>query len=125
MRISSLFISILLCQQIAAADYIFFQIQANNPHRISLQAVKVMIHGKGQIRLSTAKINDGCLPPRIQIRQNVFDKLQKTVDLTELIIPGSDDLPFFGHDTQIHQKFYRFSFLQHKAFFPVMSQNYF
>ena len=48
-------------QSAAAGDHIRFQIQARDPDVSALYLVQIVVHGKRQIRLPTAKINNADL----------------------------------------------------------------
>ena len=106
----------------AVSDHIFLQIQPDNTYVIFFQFMQIIIHGKCQIRFPASKIKYRQLPPFIQPGQNIFDKLQKTVDLSELVSFRPDDLPIPCHHTQILQKRNRDSLLKNMVFSAVMSQ---
>ena len=97
-----LFVAVFYGQAIALFYHVFFQIQPDDPHRVSFQFLQIIIHGKGQIGLSAAKIQDHRLSRRIQIRENIFDKFQEPVDLAVFIITAADNLSFCRHNPQIH-----------------------
>ncbi len=84
--------------------------------------MQIIIHGKSQIRLTAAKVNNMHRMILGQEWPNVLNKLQKTVDLTELIVPRRYHFSFFGLHSQIHQKGNRTSFFQNIAFLSVVGQ---
>ena len=55
---AQLLISVPYSQVRTMADHIFFQVQTDDPYRISLYLFQIIIHGKGKIGLTAAKIND-------------------------------------------------------------------
>ena len=117
---TKLFIPILFCQTAAGLNHIFFQIQSDNPHIILLQFMQIIIHGKGKIGLSTAKIQYGNLPVSGKLRQNIFHKFKESVNLSELIISGMYNPAFPGHNPQINQKIHWSPFFQDISFLTVM-----
>ena len=83
--------------------------------------MQVIIHGKCKIRLSTAKIQDRKFSSLIQFRKDIFDKFQKTVDLTELIGFCTHNLSILRHNSKILKKRHRDSLFQHVLFLTVMA----
>ena len=117
------FIMIFFCKTAAGFDYIFFQIQTYNTHIISLQLTKIMIHGKGEIRLAASKINNCNFSVFWKLRKNIFNKFQKTIQLPKLIIFCMSDFSLFCHNSQINQKRHRRPLFQKIMFLPVMCQH--
>ena len=93
-------------------------------------AFQKVLHGKGQVRLAGTKVKDlqglywppaflglrqvvvsaksaaflGLRPRLEDARQNVVQKLQKTVDLPELVVLCGDDFSSVGHNAKRLQK---------------------
>ena len=120
-----LFVAVFYGQAIAFFYHVFFQIQPDDPHRVSFQFLQIIIHGKGQIGLSAAEIQDHRLPGTVQPRQDILNEFQEPVDLAEFVIPGIYDLAILCHNAQIHQERDGFPFLQNVILFPVMGQSAF
>ena len=106
----------------AAADHVLFQIQADNPHVKPTALPQIIIHGKGQIGLAAAKIQDRKLPILWQRGNDIFDKFQEPVNLAELVVAGVHHAPLRRHDAQIHQKGNRPPLLQKIRLLSIMLQ---
>ena len=104
----------------AVSDHIFFKIKAYDVHIKTLKLSEIIIHRKCKIGLSTAKIQDCNLPVFRKFGKNIPNKFQKTVDLPEFIISGSNYLSIFCHNSQIHQKRSCRSLFQNILFHTVM-----
>ena len=117
-------IAIFLTQFIAVTDYIRLQIQSDHADIVFLQFMQIIIHGKCQIRLATSKIKNCNFPVFWKLRQHIFYKFKKTVDLPELVKLRMHDLPIGSHNTQITQKRHHGSFFQNIVFLPVVRKIY-
>ena len=113
-------ISVLHGKAAAVVYHILFQIQPNDTHRIFLQYLKVMVHGKGKIGLAAAKVNDGCLLFLVQVWEDVLNELQETVNLAVFIVTAVHNPAFLCHDPQIHQERDRTAFLKDIGLLAVM-----
>ena len=123
-------IAIGLCQSLTVPDHLLLAIQAYDPYIQFLKDMQIIIDGKGQVGLAAAKIQDGNLPVRLLFldlpapffkgRKNILDKLQKTVDLPELIISFPYDFPFLCHYAQVNQERNRYTLRQYIALSPIM-----
>ena len=54
------------------------------------------------------------------MRQNIFNKFKETIDLSEFVISGMNNLSLFIHNSQIDQKRNRNTFFKNILFHPVM-----
>ena len=84
--------------------------------------MQIIIQCKGQVRFSTAKINDIHGSLFRKCRQNILHKFQITVNLPEFIISGMNNFSFPGLYSQIYQKGNRLIFLQYILLLPVVRQ---
>ena len=75
---------------------------------------------KSKIGFSAAKIQDRDLSVFRKLRKDIPDKLQKAIDLSELVISGSNDLSILCHNSQNHQKRSCRSLSENVLFHPVM-----
>ena len=116
------FIPVFLSQTAAVQDHIFFQIQSDYLYVIVFQFMQIIIHCKSKVRFPAAKIQNCKFPVPVKLRKNIPDKLQKSVNLSEFVHFGCNDLSLFRHDTQIFKKRDIYSFLQYVFFLPVVRQ---
>ena len=80
-----------------------FQVQPDDPHRISLQFLQIIIHGKGEVGLAASKINNGGLPVRSSLgRISSINSRKRFICLYLSYLVHHPAL--FCHDAQIHQK---------------------
>ena len=121
---SQLLIAVFFCQHAAFFNDILFQIQSNDPYIVLLQFMQIIIHRKRKIRLSTSKIKDCHFPVFGKFGKDILNKLQKTIDLSEFIITTVYNLPLRSHNSQVDQKFYRFSLFQNVPLLPIMRQRF-
>ena len=84
--------------------------------------MQIIIHRKRKIRLSTSKIQDCHFPVSGKFGKDILNKLQKTIDLSEFVITTVYNLPLRSHNSQVDQKFYRFSLFQNVPLLPIMRQ---
>ena len=96
-----LFIAVFLRQSVADCDDILFQVKSDDIDIQFFQFAEVIIHRKRQIRFSAAEIENRDFAVRWELRQDIFDELQKAVDLAELVVAGPHDFAFFCHNTEI------------------------
>ena len=107
--------------QFTAMPYhIFLKIQPYDVYIKTLQFSEIIIHSKSKIGFSAAKIQDRDLSVLRKLRKDIPDKLQKAIDLSELVISGSNDLSILCHNSQIHQKRSCRSLSENVLFHPVM-----
>ena len=66
--------------------------------------MKIIVHGKGKIGLSAAKINHSQFPASWQTGTDILNKFQKPVNLPELIVLSVYYFSLRSHDSQLHQK---------------------
>ena len=64
---------------------------------------KIVINEEGEITFSTTEIQNENFVLFIAA-EGVIHHLDKTVDLTELVVFGSNDLEILGEDTEVHEK---------------------
>ena len=102
-------------------DHIFLQIQSYDSYVIFFQFMQIIIHGKCEIRFTTAKIQDCKFSSLIKLRQYILDKFQEPVDLPEFVEFRMHDLSILCHNTKILKKWYRDSLFQHILFLTVMA----
>ena len=88
---------------IAVVDDILFQVQPCNIGLFVENFGDVIIDHKGQIGLSAAEVDDAHRVTAV-LCQKVVQKLQKPVDLLELVVFCLDDATIGGQDSQIHQR---------------------
>ena len=100
--------------------HIFLKIQPYDVYIKTLQFSEIIIHSKSKIGFSAAKIQDRDLSVFRKLRKDIPDKLQKAIDLSELVISGSNDLSILCHNSQIHQKRSCRSLSENVLFHPVM-----
>ena len=81
-----LLISIFFCQLITFFNHICFQIQTNDIYVIPLYLPEIIIHGKGQVAFSAAKIQNCNFSVPGKLGQNILNKLQKPVNLSKFVI---------------------------------------
>ena len=112
----------LLPKAAAEINHILLQIQPRYPDRIPPNLFQIIIHGKRQIRLPAAKIHNRIRPLPRELRKNILNKLQKPVDLPELIILPLHHPAVPRHNSQIHQKRNRLAFPQNIIPAPVMTE---
>ena len=110
-----------LCQRVAVSDHILLQVKPRDPQVKSLLFMQIVIHCKGQIRLSASKIDHRDLPVPAQHRADILDKFQKTVDLAEFIILCLYDLPFHRHHAKLYKKRHRLTFRKQILFRAVVT----
>ena len=121
---SQLLIAVFFCQHAAFFNDILFQIQSDDPYIVLLQFMQIIIHRKRKIRLSTSKIQDCHFPVSGKFGKDILNKLQKTIDLSEFVITTVYNLPLRSHNSQVDQKFYRFSLFQNVPLLPIMRQRF-
>lgn len=63
--------------------------------------MQIIVNCKCQIGFTASKIQNRYFPVLRELRKNILDKLQETVDLAELIKLCPHDFPFFCHNSQI------------------------
>ena len=84
--------------------------------------MQIIIHGERQIRLAAAKINDHIFPVLIQLRQDILNKFQKTVDLSKFVVTAFYYLSIRGLHAKIYQERDRMPLRNHVTFLAVMLQ---
>ena len=83
--------------------------------------MQIIIHGKCQVGLPAAKIQDRKFTPPIKGRKDILDKLKETIDLSELVESCMDDPAFRRHHSQILKKWYWHALFQNVLLLPVMA----
>ena len=58
---------------------ILLKVQADDPHRIPLQFLQIIIHGKGEVGFAASELNNGGLPALVQVGKDILNELQETV----------------------------------------------
>ena len=102
-------------------NHIFLQIQSYDSYVIFFQFMQIIIHGKCEIRFTTAKIQDCKFSSLIKLRQYILDKFQEPVDLPEFVEFRMHDLSILCHNTKILKKWYRDSLFQYILLLAVVA----
>ncbi|MNW45545.1 hypothetical protein D3C74_228120 [compost metagenome] len=103
-------------------DDVRLQVKSDHIQFSLLLHRQVMIQRKRQIGLAAAKIDNGQRAALRQMRKNVLNHFEKTIDLLEFIVFFGEYLAFRIHNAKFHQKRNCGSFLQHVLLLPVMGQ---
>ena len=83
--------------------------------------MQIIIHGKRQVGLPAAKIQDRKLPVLIKDRKDILDKLKETIDLAEFVESCMDDPSFRRHNSQVLKKWHRHVLFQNVLLLSVMA----
>ena len=66
--------------------------------------MQIIINCKCQIGFTASKIQNRYFPVLRELRKNILDKLQETVDLAKFVVAGFHNFAFCRHGTVIYQK---------------------
>ena len=112
-------IAVLPRRLVAFLNDVRFQVQADDFHVQVTNFGEIVVKDEGQVGLSATEIDDAEGLVRNIVFILIINDFQEAVDLFKLVIPGTDDLSFRGHDAHIHQRRNNHALLQDMVLLPV------